>query len=87
MCAEQDFDCVILDYNMPDMDGHNLASELRRRPAYLPIVLMTSVGDEMLAAEALRSGISDYIPKSRITAESIRRTSRPRRCTSASRRG
>jgi signal transduction histidine kinase len=74
MCDEQDFECVIVDYNMPDMDGMALAGELRAASAYLPIILMTSVGDEMLAAEALRSGISDYIPKSRITAESIRRT-------------
>jgi signal transduction histidine kinase len=74
MCAEQGFDCVLTDYNMPDMDGVTLAGELRAASAYLPIILMTSVGDEMLAAKALRSGISDYLPKSRITAESIRRT-------------
>ena len=74
MCEEQPFDCVFLDYNMPDMDGLMLADELRANATYLPIVLMTSVGDEMLAAEALRRGISDYIPKARITAESIRRT-------------
>jgi light-regulated signal transduction histidine kinase (bacteriophytochrome) len=35
---------------------------------------MTSVGDEMLAAEALRGGLSDYIPKSRITTDSIQRS-------------
>ena len=74
MCADQRFDCVLTDYNMPDMDGVTLAGELIAASAYLPIVLMTSVGDEMLAAKALRSGISDYLPKSRITAESIRRT-------------
>jgi hypothetical protein len=74
MCAEHRFQCVLLDYNMPDMDGVVLAGALRAADAYLPTVLMTSIGDEMLAAEALRSGMSDYIPKSRITAESIRRT-------------
>ena len=76
MCKTQGFDCVLTDYNMPDMDGVTVASELRAEAAYLPIVLMTSVGDEMLAAEALRRGISDYIPKSRITTESIRRRAR-----------
>jgi signal transduction histidine kinase len=74
MCADRQFDCVLTDYNMPDMDGVALAGELIAASAYLPIVLMTSVGDEMLAAKALRSGISDYLPKSRITTESIRRT-------------
>jgi light-regulated signal transduction histidine kinase (bacteriophytochrome) len=40
---------------------------------FLPIILATSVGDEMLVAEALRSGVSDYIPKGRIDVESLRR--------------
>ncbi|MDB5465173.1 MAG: Phytochrome, two-component sensor histidine kinase [Phenylobacterium sp.] len=74
MCADRRFDCVLTDYNMPDMDGVALAGELIAATAYLPIILMTSVGDEMLAAKALRSGISDYLPKSRITTESIHRT-------------
>jgi signal transduction histidine kinase len=74
MCEERHFDCVLLDYNMPEMDGLMLAHQLKAADAYLATVLMTSVGDEMLAAEALRSGISDYIPKGRITAESIQRS-------------
>ncbi|MBV9511157.1 MAG: response regulator [Caulobacteraceae bacterium] len=74
LCSQQRFDCVLVDYNMPQIDGLTLAAELRYASAYLPIVLMTSVGDEMLAARAFRSGASDYIPKSRINGESIRRS-------------
>ena len=74
MCQEQDFDCVLLDYNMPLMDGLTLAGELRAAFAYLPIILLTSFGDEMLAAKALRGGVSDYLPKSRISGHSMRRT-------------
>jgi signal transduction histidine kinase len=73
MCAGHKFQCVLLDYNMPDMDGVSLARQLMVGDAYLPTILMTSIGDEMLAAEALRTGMSDYIPKSRITSESLRR--------------
>ncbi len=73
MCAEQTFDCILTDYNMPDMDGVTLAGELRAANPYLPTILMTNFGDEMLAAEALRSGVSDYIPKARISADSIQR--------------
>jgi len=73
MCAEREFDCLLTDYNMPDMDGVALARELTGAHPFLPIILMTSVGDEMLAVEALRSGVTDYVPKSRITAESIQR--------------
>ena len=73
MCAARAFDCVLMDYNMPDIDGLALGQQLRVDHAYLATVLMTSVGDEMLAADALRSGISDYIPKSRITTQSLQR--------------
>ena len=73
-CVDGNFDCVILDYNMPQTDGLSVAQKLRPRFPYLPLVLVTSVGDEMLAAHALRSGVSDYIPKSRINADSIHRT-------------
>jgi CheY-like chemotaxis protein len=71
LCGERHFDCVLLDYNMPEMDGLMLARQLKASDAYLATVLMTGVGDEALAAEALRSGISDYLPKARITVESI----------------
>jgi signal transduction histidine kinase len=73
LCADQRFDCVLLDYNMPEMDGLTLARRLRAAHAYLPIVLMTNVGDEMLVAEALLDGVSDYVVKSRLTAEAVRR--------------
>jgi signal transduction histidine kinase len=74
ICNAQTFDCVLLDYNMPRMDGMALTGELRTRFAYLPIILMTSVGDELLATRALHSGVSDYLPKSHINARSIQRT-------------
>jgi signal transduction histidine kinase/transposase len=73
ICHDESFDCVILDYNMPELDGLTLARQLRAADAYLPIILVTSVGDEMLVAEALRGGVTDYVAKSRITAEAIRR--------------
>jgi len=73
-CEARTFDCVVLDYNMPKIDGLVLARRLRDRFAYLPIILMTSVGDELLVAEALRGGVSDYLPKARLNPEAFRRT-------------
>ncbi|HVY87194.1 MAG TPA: ATP-binding protein [Caulobacterales bacterium] len=73
-CLHGRYDCVLLDYNMPQTNGVVFASELRAHQRYLPMVLVTGAGDEMLVAEAMRSGVTDYIPKSRINAESIQRT-------------
>ena len=64
---------MLVDQNMPEMDGLTLARRLRASDAHLPIILVTSMGDDMLAAEALRGGVSDYIPKSRLNTESARR--------------
>ena len=72
-CALEPFDCVILDYNMPGMDGLSCARRLRQSHPWLPIVMSTGYGDEMLAAHAVTSGVTDYIPKSRITPQSLTR--------------
>jgi signal transduction histidine kinase len=72
-CAREQFDCVILDYNMPDMDGLACAQRMRAAYPYLPIVMSTSAGDEMLAARAVTNGVTDYIPKSRMTTQSLDR--------------
>jgi signal transduction histidine kinase len=73
LCEARSFDCVLMDYDMPGMNGLELAQALKAMHNHLPTVLMTSFGDEMLAAEALRSGVSDYMPKARITPDSIER--------------
>lgn len=71
--ATLELDCILLDYSMPRMDGVSFAEELRPAHPHLPIVLVTGVGDEMLVSHALRRGVTDYIPKSRINVESMRR--------------
>lgn len=73
MFAAMTLDCILLDYSMPQMDGVAFAEELRRAYPHLPIVLVTGVGDEMLVSHAMRRGVTDYIPKSRINVESMRR--------------
>jgi signal transduction histidine kinase len=73
-CRNDRVDCVLADYNMPEMDGIAFAEALSHSAPHTPMVLMTAIGDEMLAARALRGGAYDYIPKSRITRDSIRRT-------------
>ena len=74
LCASTAFDCVLLDYDMPSLNGLALARMLRDRHAHMPIVLCTGAGDEMLAAKALQGGVTDYIPKSAIKPPALRRT-------------
>ena len=73
LCAQQTFDCVVLDHNLPGVSGFDTAKSLRQAFPYLPIVLVTGAGDEMLAASALKEGVNDYIPKARLSAPVLRR--------------
>jgi diguanylate cyclase (GGDEF)-like protein len=72
-CEKSAFDCALIDYRLPGEDGLNAISALRERFPFLPIVMSTGQGDEMVAIEAMKRGASDYIPKSKIDPQSIRR--------------
>ncbi len=55
-------DCVLLDQNLPDMDGLNVITALRKT-SDVPVVLLTGVGNEALAAEAIQRGAQEYLSK------------------------
>lgn len=59
-------DLVLTDLQMPEMDGRELVREVRSRYPYIPVVLMTAHGSEVLAVDALHDGAASYIPKSHL---------------------
>jgi DNA-binding NtrC family response regulator len=63
LVAEGRFDTVILDLKMPDMDGLQLAEELREVNADLPIIMITGYPSVDSAIEALRRRFDDYFIK------------------------
>jgi DNA-binding response OmpR family regulator len=56
-------DAIILDQWVPGADSASLISELKSRRPALPILLMTSIGSNEAAIDAMRAGASDYIIK------------------------
>jgi len=62
--GEATFDLIVLDFNLPDIDGLQLLSILRARDPDIPIIMITGVGSEQTAVEAMKSGATDYITKS-----------------------
>lgn len=73
LCEQSEFDCVIFDYRLPGQDGLEGISALRERFPHLPIIMSTGQGDEMVAADAMKRGASDYIPKPNVNALSMHR--------------
>jgi len=59
------YQLVILDLQLPGMDGLALCAELRREPATrdLPIVMLTARGDEADRIVGLEMGADDYVVK------------------------
>jgi two-component system KDP operon response regulator KdpE len=56
-------DLVILDLGLPDMDGHELLRTIRSRNEKVPIVVLSSRGDEVGKVRALDYGADDYVTK------------------------
>ena len=61
MAAEPDL--VILDLGLPDMQGLELLRQIRQRREDVPIVVLSSRGDEVAKVEALDLGADDYVTK------------------------
>jgi len=59
------FDFVILDLNLPDVDGLTICRELRRDPATtsIPILMLTARGSERDRITGLELGADDYLTK------------------------
>ena len=60
---DQEPDLVILDLGLPDMQGHELLRTLRARNERVPIVVLSSRGDETGKVQALDLGADDYVTK------------------------
>ena len=59
------FDFLILDLNLPDLDGFTICRELRRKPATsrIPILMLTARSSEQDRVTGLELGADDYLVK------------------------
>jgi len=56
-------DLVILDLGLPDIQGHELLRTIRSRNEKVPVVVLSSRGDEAGKVQALDLGADDYVTK------------------------
>ena len=63
--------CVLLDYRLPDMSGLNVLEHLQSSSDAMAIVVLTGLGSEDTAVEAMKLGAQDYLTKSSLTAAAL----------------
>lgn len=61
--TERDYDCVISDYDIPQLNGIELLKRVRSEYPDLLFILFTGKGSEEVASEAISAGVTDYLQK------------------------
>ena len=74
-CKQEQPNCVLIDYQLPDLDGLEFIQSLSKdeEQRFLPVLMLTGQGDEGVASEAMKGGASDYLVKNKLTSEGLYR--------------
>ncbi len=70
-------DLMLVDWNMPNMDGVTLVRKVREKNTTLPIIMVTTEGEKTRVIDALKAGVDNYVLKPftpQILAEKINQT-------------
>lgn len=77
-CTSNEFDCLVVDYLLPDGTGTGLINLLKQNSNRTPppTVITTADGGENAATEAIRAGAVDFISKRNLNSHSLSRSIR-----------
>jgi two-component system chemotaxis response regulator CheY len=57
------FDLVLVDWNMPNMNGHELVNKVRATDKTTPLVMCTTEAEKSRVVEAIKAGVNNYVIK------------------------
>ena len=66
--------CIFIDYQLPKTNGLELLKKIKKIAPKLPVIVLTSQGDERIAVEMMKAGAMEYFPKAEINAEKLTKT-------------
>jgi PAS domain S-box-containing protein len=61
-------DCVLLDYSMPALNGLEILKRIHAIDAFLPVIMLTGLGNETVAVQAMKGGAQNYLVKTWVTS-------------------
>ncbi|MEO1341857.1 MAG: ATP-binding protein [Cyanobacteria bacterium J06635_13] len=65
-------DLILLDYLLPDFNGLEFIEELKAQVGQVPpIIMLTGQGNGVIAVEAMKQGVKDYLVKSKLTPQAL----------------
>ena len=73
---EEQYDVIVLDLTLPDSQGINTLTSVRKHAPQVPVILLTSVNDEELAVMAIQNGAQDYLIKGQVDGSMLSRSIR-----------
>ena len=63
LCRNGLCDAILLDFQLPDMDGLEFLDRLKFYHSETPVIMLTAYGDEEVAVQAMKRGAQDYLVK------------------------
>ena len=75
-CRAPGVDCLLLDYDLPDINGLQFLAELNdgSDQSPVPVIMLTGRGGESVAVQALKRGAHDYLVKGSYSPETLWKT-------------
>jgi two-component system cell cycle response regulator len=74
--VKNEYDIVLLDYQLGEKNGLELLREAGEKGCVLPVILLTGFGGREVDLEAMRAGAVDYLIKGRVDANTLDRSIR-----------
>ena len=63
IAAGPPFDVILIDWNMPNMDGLTLVARIRETDKRVPLIMCTAINDRNRVLEAIAAGVNNYVVK------------------------
>jgi DNA-binding response OmpR family regulator len=72
LLKKDQFDVILLDYKMDDMSGLEVLEWMHSQEIQTPAIMITAVGSEDVAVEAMKRGVYDYLRKDQIDIDRLK---------------